>query len=1029
MEQCKKAVYAIFMLKRFLIGFAVLVALLIGAIIVLPGLIPTDTYRSKLEADLSRLLARDVTITGDIKISTIPILEIQTGAISLANPEGFSEPQFIDVGAMSAKVKLLPLLSKRVEISRVTLEAPSIHLEKQTNGRVNWTGNQTKATTETGPFKRDGRFTAYDPALALLRIESGTVRYIDAIRAQDVKVEKINLDLRAPGLNQPLRLNGAFVFDGLDASIATQIESPLNFLKGLETGFSGEIKTSEGDADFSGRFIASEDIALTADFDATTSTPNDLASRLPLPADLTLPSFSKISAKGTVVADPTFTQFSAIEFTAAGAGLEASYRGTLDLAENAKGAGQYTAVLGDMSIIEPYLEGPKQALTLLNSVTSSGDVEWIDGKLSLKNMNFGLLGSDIKTNFQGNADFNETFSLNGTFDGEAANIAELVNKAGHSLPDAAALNRLTAAGRIAFADGTAIISNLAAEASDGLINGNFSGELIFGETLNLNGRFTGEIPDLAELDVALSRDIPYSDVAKQITLSSDIQSQSGNYVLSNLTANLRDGLLNGDFNGQLTLGQFPDISGTLTLSAESLRRIATSQNVALPKSTDVGNIFENFSLSGKVTGTPETMTFENGVINLDNLSGRGDFILSMEGPKPKLVGALALNDLDLRAYMAAWSAQNPTGAILPWSNDPIAISGLEALDAEIDMTTPAIFMDRLELGESVSTVSLQNGTLTADLGKTELYGGDAAGTFSIRSLNGLPTVSIDAKIRSVNALSFFMASGGFEKITGNSDIAVSFTGSGQSQAAIMNSLTGDGVFKVIKGQLLGLNVNDLLTGVEQAITNRALPQGLGLGGTTDFNDINSQFSLKNGRATVSGFQLKSGAFHMDADGSLDIGQQRIDIGIRPKLTGTSNLANFGVPLRFTGGFGQANAKLDTDFLGKIAKAKAQAKAGGLIQDRLGDSPVGNILNSVIGGTAATQPIMPEKPEVEPEIQVPSSPEDAEPRKIELIEPEPEPIPAPEPQAEPKPAPETLEDVGEDLLKNLFGQKKTKENTE
>jgi len=76
------------MIKRILIGLVLILILLIGAVVVLPGLVPTDTYRTKLEDDLSRALARDVTISGDINITTFPVIKVETGTVTLANPKG-----------------------------------------------------------------------------------------------------------------------------------------------------------------------------------------------------------------------------------------------------------------------------------------------------------------------------------------------------------------------------------------------------------------------------------------------------------------------------------------------------------------------------------------------------------------------------------------------------------------------------------------------------------------------------------------------------------------------------------------------------------------------------------------------------------------------------------------------------------------------------------------------------------------------------------------------------------------------------
>lgn len=1002
------------MLKRILIGLAALIIVLLGAVLILPGLVPTDSYREKLEADLSRAFARDVTISGDIDISTFPILKIETGSVSLANPEGFPQGKFVDVETMSAKVKLWPLLRKRVEISGVTLKSPSIRLERQANGRANWVGKEVEGTNEKGPFKRDGRLTEYDPALALLRIEDGKLEFIDATSGDNYNVDNINLDLRAPGLDQRLRLNGEFLFDGLETTIDAAIDSPSDFLNGLETGFTGDVTTAEGTINVSGQFLQSEDIAVSAKFDASSQKPAALAIRLPLPDDLEIPDLTSVSANGEITYNPSVTKLPSLQFSAEGEGVEASFTGKVDLSEGATSSGTFSAKLDDLTIIQPYLDEPLEALNALSAVNSEGNVQWSGNQFTFTDLKSSVTGPDLTASFNGKAVFDETLSITGSFDGETANLPALTRSAGLTQPDAAALKRVSAQGQLVFADGNAAISNLTAETSEGLLTGQYNGELNYGETLDLNGQFSGEIRDLEALDATLPRDIPYSDVAKRITISSKIQSQSAGYELTGITAQLQDGLLNGEFTGNLTLGDASDISGALTVSAESLRAIATSQKIALPSSTNVGSIFENFSLSGRVTGTPERLIFNSGTIKLDNLTGNGDFVMEMKEPKPELTGTLSLSPLDLRPYMAAWSAQNPTGAILPWSTDQITLSGLESLDAGVDITTPSIVMDRLELGATEGMVNLQNGTLTADLQKTQLYGGDAAGQFSIKSTNGIPFVKIDATIQSVAAQKFFMASAGFEKVTGTSDFSMFFTGQGQSQAEIMKSLSGDGVFKVIKGQLLGLDAGTLLAGVDQAITTRQLPQGIGLGKTTDFNDINSKFSLQNGRATISGFQLQSGDLLMDADGAIDIGQQTIDIGIRPKLTSGSDLAGFGIPLRFTGGFGQAKAKLDTDLLGDIATARARKAAGDKVKDRLG-GPLGNIFGGLIGGdTPVNEPTTDPAPQ-EGNVPIKSSEEDIGTNN-EAVDPE-------------SPETETPEEQIGNALKDLFGSKKKKEKTE
>jgi len=796
------------MLKRLLIGLLAVGLIFLTAIFALPSLVPTDSYRDHLESELSRVLARDVVIAGDINVSTFPVLKIETGQISLSNPASFSEAKFIDLTSMSANVRLWPLLKKRVEISAITLKSPDIRLEKQSDGRTNWTVQNEKTSEDKGPFKRDGRFTEYDPALDLLRIENGKISYIDQVSGQSFSAENINLALRAPGLNQPLKLKGDFGFDDLGTTIDAQIDSPIKFLNGSETKFTAEIGSIEGRINLAGQFLAGPDIAFTANFEADSSKPNALASRFPLPETLQIPALTSITMNGGLSYDQDVITFPNIDANIEGTGIAVAYNGKLVLGENQDGAGQFSLKLDDLDILKPYLDNPVPALNALTSFDGKGMIEWAGRTFNVSNIDTNIGGPDLSANFKGNASYNSTLSLSGRFEGSSDNFVSLIESAGLSQSDAAALKRVSARGTISLTDAAANISNLVAEAS--------------------------EINDLKALDQALPREIPYANIVKYINISSNIQSDEDGFVFSDLSSELKDGLLNGEFKGRLAVGDNSNISGNLSLTADSLRAIAASQEIALPPSTEVGTILEAFSLSGQVSGTPERLAFTSGNVSLDNLIGRGDFELDLTASKPNLTGSLSLNTLDLRPYMAAWSDQNPEGEIRPWSAETIKLNGLEALEAQIDINTPSIIMDRLELGQTTGAISLKNGVMSADLKKTQLYDGDASGRFAISAINGVPTLSVDAVINSVAAQSFFMSMGGFEKITGTSDFVLSFKGQGQSQADIMKSLTGSGNYKILRGQLLGLDTSALLSGVDTALSERRLPDGLGLGRTTDF---------------------------------------------------------------------------------------------------------------------------------------------------------------------------------------------------
>ena len=124
-------------MKKFIIGFVILIIILTVGLLALPSLIPSSVYKENIESQLTRELARDVRVQGDVRLSVFPVIKANTGRVEIDNPEGFSQERFVEMDAMSARVKLWPLFSKRVEIASFTLKNPSISLEKREDGQTN----------------------------------------------------------------------------------------------------------------------------------------------------------------------------------------------------------------------------------------------------------------------------------------------------------------------------------------------------------------------------------------------------------------------------------------------------------------------------------------------------------------------------------------------------------------------------------------------------------------------------------------------------------------------------------------------------------------------------------------------------------------------------------------------------------------------------------------------------------------------------------------------------------------------------
>jgi len=69
-------------------------------------------------------------------------------------------------------------------------------------------------------------------------------------------------------------------------------------------------------------------------------------------------------------------------------------------------------------------------------------------------------------------------------------------------------------------------------------------------------------------------------------------------------------------------------------------------------------------------------------------------------------------------------------------------------------------------------------------------------------------------------------------------------------------LNGYGDFEVLNGALSGIDLNQFLTGVDEALTSRAIPSGIGQKYSTKFQDVVGTFQINAGVASLEPFQLK-----------------------------------------------------------------------------------------------------------------------------------------------------------------------------
>ena len=1090
-------------MKKLLIGTGILGVFLVVGLVALPSLIPSSVYKEAIETQLTQELARDVRVEGDVKLSVFPVIKANAGRVEIDNPDGFKAETFAEMDAMSARIKLFPLFSKRVEIASFSLKNPAINLEKLANGKTNWTFGDAEAAPkpDAGPFKRDGRYSEIDPNIGAFSLENGTITYSDAAAGTNITIADVNVDFSLPSLSETVEIGGSLTYDGTPAEIDLSLDSIRAFLDGKSAPVTLALETDFAEISARGQFLAGQDIVFNMDVDGNVSDMAKLAALSPkeVPyADVV--SSAKLS--GNYGYNGSVLSAKGADISAIGQSFTASFKGDATLAETPVFDGRIELDAKDVAALAKKLGQDIKGLDLLSTVNMSADLAGQDTGFTASNIKADLKGEGLSGTFNGAGAYGESMSAQGNFTADVASIPQLIAALEMDLPQAKAVQSLNASGAVDLQGETIRLSDVNAKADGGLINGTYTGSVVSGESLSAKGDFTADIASIPEAIAALEIDLPQAKAVQSLNASGAVDFQGETIRLSGVSAKTEGGIVSGRYDGGATLGDIPAYDGTfdvtiaslsdfaavtatevpyadaigkiaidgqvsgqgeaitlprlsaaltggqingrydgtatwnsgasldgeLNIDIPSLRQVATTAGTELPPNTKAGDIFGDFSVDGTVKGTPENIQFTEAKIALDKIKGAGTFAVNLKPTTPFVTGEMDLDGLDLSPYMAAYSAQNPSGEIQPWSTAPINTAPLRAVDGDFKFSTPNIKTDRITMGQSDINAKLRGGVMTADMPNIALYGGLGRMNATLDGSGSEAKVSMDIGLNDVNSNSFLASVAGFTQAEGELGSSFKITGRGATQAAIMKSLDGAGDFKLLNGVIKGVDLSALLTGLDQALTSRSIPSGIGPSQLTKFQDLAGLVKIENGVASVNSFSLQGLGVLAEGSGKIDLGNQTIDFGLRPRLTGesASNLGAFGIPISVKGGFGSAKVGLDTDMLGRIAADRARAKASSLIKDQVGGS-AGEVLGGLLGGNQGTTGT-------------------AEPKKTEevvgallggLLGGKKTPAETPAEPAQPSTAPAEgepekaapKEPTVEDALMGLFGKKKKKEPAE
>jgi AsmA protein len=201
-------------IKRVGIAIGVLVAAGFGGLLLLSLLIPADTVRDGVKAQILEVTGLDPVLTGDVAVSLFPSGSVRFSDVSLGDKR-------VGTAALTAeqlvvRLRFFPLLIGRVQIADVTLVRPTVTIAFLPDGRSNWSNHvETLARAlrpASGPM----------PSFSEIRIADGTILLYDQEFKTVETLTNVDFALAWPSISKTFAATGHFSWHDqlLDATLS-----------------------------------------------------------------------------------------------------------------------------------------------------------------------------------------------------------------------------------------------------------------------------------------------------------------------------------------------------------------------------------------------------------------------------------------------------------------------------------------------------------------------------------------------------------------------------------------------------------------------------------------------------------------------------------------------------------------------------------------------------------------------------------------------------------------------------------------
>ncbi len=403
-----------------------------------------------------------------------------------------------------------------------------------------------------------------------------------------------------------------------------------------------------------------------------------------------------------------------------------------------------------------------------------------------------------------------------------------------------------------------------------------------------------------------------------------------------------------DLRGVAEAGQgSPRFTGQATGATASLREL-----IALWTETDMalGTGFGAAKVNGELTASKDAVSLTKALFSLDQTTANGDLKIELSGARPRLSGKIAADQIDAGVYVPQWVRSRTAGtlestpapavevelvpikealrahletlagerapgdgaqfeAISPganvFSDAPINLSMLDAVDLDLDVTIAKLDVGRLTLAVPRLSASLSNRALTLTAPDIGVNGGKVTATMAVDGRAPTMTIQTNISGEEIQVEPVFGLLDLKPLLAGSAALKANLAATGRSARDLVSGLTGTVNVESRRGNIVGWDVRrDWVT----MVFSRQLGDYNGRA-RTPYDLIRTDVAVTAGDVRQSSFQVSSPVLALNGGGTAKLINQRLDI--RAKLA-SAIPPTLRIPFRLSGPWSKPQLGLDAE---------------------------------------------------------------------------------------------------------------------